>query len=155
VRISTRGLDLLTELEGLELRPYNDSGGACTVGVGHLIHKGRCGTRPELEAPFTPSITREHALTLLQQDVRDAEEAINRFVSVPLRPFQFDALVCLVFNIGGAAFRRSTLLKRLNVGDYTGAAQQFSVWCFDNGKRVAGLAKRRARERALFEGGYK
>ncbi len=88
-------------------------------------------------------------------DVAEAERAVEGFVSVPLRLHQFDALVSLVFNIGSTQFKRSTLLKRLNSGDYAGAAQQFNVWCYDNGKRVPGLAARRERERLLFEGGYK
>lgn len=153
MRTSVRGLDLLTQFEGVRLHPYNDSGGACTIGVGHLIHKGLCGTRPDLEAPFA-TITRADAMNLLANDVRDAEDAINHLVSVPLRVQHFDALVCLVFNIGGGAFKRSTLLKRLNAGDYVGAAQQFTVWIYDNNRAVPGLMHRRARERSLFEGGY-
>jgi lysozyme len=57
---------------------------------------------------------------------------------VPLTQNQFDALVSLVFNIGGGAFRKSTLLKKLNAGDIQGAADQFLVWNKGtvNGKRV-------------------
>ena len=62
---------------------------------------------------------------------------------------QFDALVSLVFNIGTGAFARSTLLKRLNVGDYNGAAEAFLMWRNAGGKPI--LLNRRKREKALFE----
>ncbi|MDX8205161.1 lysozyme, partial [Acinetobacter pittii] len=55
-------------------------------------------------------------------------------------------------NIGVGAFKKSTLLKKLNSGDYKGAANQFDVWVNAGGKRLAGLVRRRAIEKKLFLG---
>jgi lysozyme len=152
MQISARGLDALKKYEALRLTMYDDSGGACTIGYGHLVHKGRTGTNPKAEAPFVGGISENIAADLLLQDTRTAQGSVKAFVSVPLAQHQFDALVSLVFNIGGQAFRTSTLLKRLNNQDYIGAARQFDVWVNDNGKRVPGLVNRRAQERKMFEG---
>ncbi|WP_230951259.1 lysozyme, partial [Xylella fastidiosa] len=81
------------------------------------------------------------------------EPAVRRYVRVPLKQQQFDALVSLSFNIGAGAFHRSTLLKRLNAGDVAGALEQFHVWKWAGGSIQSGLIIRRAAERALFEGG--
>ena len=69
---------------------------------------------------------------------------------MPLSQSQFDALVSLVFNIGGGAFRKSTLLQKLNAGDYAGASNEFMRWIKAKGRVLGGLVTRRAAERALF-----
>ncbi|KRJ11905.1 lysozyme [Acinetobacter nosocomialis] len=58
--------------------------------------------------------------------------------------------VSLTYNIGSGAFKNSTLLKKLNKGDYQGAADQFLVWNKAGGKVMKGLVRRREAERALF-----
>ncbi|MBL4860894.1 MAG: lysozyme, partial [Acinetobacter sp.] len=63
---------------------------------------------------------------------------------------QFDALVSLAYNIGTGAFSGSTLVKKLNVHDIRGAADQFDVWVNAGGKRMQGLVNRRTVEKALF-----
>ncbi len=83
---------------------------------------------------------------------KEFEPAVRRYVRVPLKQHQFDALVSLSFNIGAGAFHRSTLLRKLNAGDVAGAAQQFHVWKWAGGRVQSGLIIRRAAERALFEG---
>lgn len=152
MQISARGLDALKRYEALRLTMYDDSGGACTIGYGHLVHKKKTGMNSKAEAPFVDGISENIAADLLLQDTLIAQGAVNHFVSVMLTQYQFDALVSLVFNIGGQAFKTSTLLKRLNGGDYVGAAKQFEAWVYDNGKRVKGLVNRRKQEQQMFEG---
>jgi lysozyme len=88
----------------------------------------------------------------MQHDLKIFERAVNGAVKVPLTQNQFDALVSLSYNIGVGAFKKSTLLKKLNSGDYKGAANQFDVWVNAGGKRLAGLVRRRAIEKKLFLG---
>lgn len=99
-------------------------------------------------------ISREQAQMLFDSDVKWAVAAVNRDVNVRLTQTQFDALVSLVFNIGEANFKRSTLLKKLNRGDYEGAALEFPKWNKQrqNGKLVVlrGLVRRRAEEMEYF-----
>ncbi len=71
---------------------------------------------------------------------------------MPLTQGQWDALSSFVYNLGPGALEKSTLLRLLNAGDYSGAAAQFDRWVYASGKKLSGLVKRRAAERALFEG---
>jgi lysozyme len=142
--MSPAGVKALEQHEGLELEAYLDAAGIYTIGYGH--------TGSEYAQPGT-KITKQKARELLKQDIKEAEDAVNRLVKVGLNQPSFDALVSLVFNIGVGAFARSTLLKKLNSGDYLGAADQFNRWVFANGKKLNGLVKRRAAERAMFLSG--
>jgi len=138
-RFSDYGKDILKGREALCLKAYLDVGGVPTIGWGH--------TRG---VKLGDIITLQQAEDFLSEDLHDTELAINRLVFVDISQNQYDALVCLVFNIGISAFSKSTLLRKLNQGDFVGAADQFDVWVFDNGKRVLGLERRRKIEKTLF-----
>ena len=133
-------LDHIKEWEGLRLEAYlptpND---VWTIGWGHT------GT-----ATKGMVITREQAERLLRQDVRWVEDTINNHVKVPLNQNQYDALGSFIFNVGATAFKRSTLLRKLNKGDYQGAADQFPRWNKQKGRVLRGLTRRRHDERKLF-----
>lgn len=94
--------------------------------------------------------TLEQAKQLKAQDLKRFEKTVNNLVKASLTQNQFDALVSLVYNIGPSAFEKSTLLKKLNAGDYQGAADQFIVWNKSGGKVLQGLVDRRTKERKLF-----
>jgi lysozyme len=138
-RFSDYGKDILKAREALRLKAYLDGGGVPTIGWGHT--KG---------VKLGDVITIETAKEYLDTDLYDVELAINRLVYVDINQNQYDALVCLVFNVGISAFSKSTLLRKLNQGDMVGAADQFDAWVFDNGKRVHGLELRRKIEKTLF-----
>ncbi len=87
----------------------------------------------------------------LHQDVADAERTVNNAVSVSINQYQFDALVSFVFNLGAGNFRPSTLLKKLNAGDYAGAAGELLRWVNAGGQKLVGLERRREAEKMLFE----
>lgn len=143
MQISIAGLAHLKQFEGLRLQPYKDSAGLWTIGYGHLLKPGE----------WWDSITEEFATRLLGQDVGTAEDAVNSLVKVPLSQPQFDALVSFVYNVGVGAFRRSTLLRLLNAGEYAGAAAQLPLWRKAGGQIIQGLVNRRAQELAMFNGG--
>lgn len=142
--MSPQGVKALENFEGTELEAYQDAVGVWTIGTGH--------TGSEYAQPGV-KITKAKARELLKNDIKDAEDAINRLVKIDLSQPSFDALVSLVFNIGVGAFARSTLLKKLNSGDYLGAADEFNRWVYANKKKLNGLVKRRAAERAMFLSG--
>ena len=88
---------------------------------------------------------------MLLEDLNDRYEPdVLRLVSAELTQSQFDALVSFTYNLGASALARSTLLKKLNAGDYAGAAEEFERWDKCNGKPLAGLARRRHAEKSLF-----
>lgn len=136
----TQNKQAIKTAEGLRLTAYLDTGGVWTIGYGHT----GVDVREGLTIPLS------EAERLLTRDLRVAEKHVNEAVKVKLTQNQFDALVSFVYNVGGGAFRSSTLLKLLNAGDYEGAANQFPRWNKDNGKVVAGLTNRRHEERVLF-----
>lgn len=142
----TNNIDAIKEHEGLRLVAYLDSVGVWTIGYGD--------TGPDVVKGLT--ITKEEAEKRLRKRLVEFEGYVNTYVKVPLKQHQFDALVSLVYNIGPTNFKASTLLKKLNAGDYIGAADQFLVWNKGrvDGKLVVikGLANRRAKERKQFLG---
>ena len=143
MNISVHGLQFIGDHEGLRLEAYPDPGSGgepWTVGYGH--------TGPEVVPGYT--VTPKQAIDDLQADSDWAARGVTQEVMVPLSQNQFDALCSLVFNIGLGNFQRSTLLRLLNDGDYSGAAQQFGQWNKAAGKIMLGLIKRRADEKALF-----
>lgn len=136
------GIALIKRFEGLELTAYPDpatGGDPWTIGYGHT-RNAKPGMR----------IDEEEADVLLRFDLADAEGAVDRLVTVPLNENQFSALVSFTFNLGAGNLESSTLLKRLNDGEYQAATLEFSKWIYGNGKPMAGLMKRREAERQLF-----
>ncbi len=86
----------------------------------------------------------------LISDLAQCERAVNRLVKVTLTQNQFDALVSFVFNVGSGNLQSSTLLRKLNSGDYKGAADEFLRWNKAAGKVMNGLVARRTAEREFF-----
>ncbi|PHM48723.1 lysozyme [Xenorhabdus hominickii] len=95
-------------------------------------------------------ITEQQAEDFLHDDLTFAYATLERLVKVPLTQGQFDALCSFIFNCGSGNFSGSTLLKKLNQGDYAGAAEEFSRWDKAAGKVMKGLTKRRASEQQMF-----
>jgi len=139
---SENGINLLKRFEGCRLRAYRDVVGVWTIGFGH--------TGPEVVPGLL--ITSEKATEYLEHDLAKFESAIIKIVNVPLSQCQFDALVCLTYNIGISHFSTSTLLTQLNAGNYVAAANEFTKWDMAGGKQVPGLLTRRCAERSLFNG---
>ncbi|QNM97972.1 lysozyme [Chitinimonas koreensis] len=135
--------------------PYLDPVGIWTIGWGHAItYDGRFlrgeADRPQVKTLYPDGITLDQATQLLQGDLIDAGRDVLSVVVVDLNDNQYGALTSFTFNLGIGNLRSSTLLKKLNAGDYAGAADQFLVWVKAGGKTLPGLVKRRQAERALF-----
>lgn len=98
-------------------------------------------------------ITVERALIRLLADAGKFEQAVKRCAPVPMHPHEFSAFVSLTYNIGEGAFCRSTLARKLNAGDYTGACAEILRWDKFKGQALPGLTKRRQQEYAQCIGG--
>ena len=136
---SEKGLNLIKKYEGLRLKAYKCPAGKLTIGYGHTNN-----VRPD------DVITEAQAVELLLRDVLDCEGVINRLVMKTLNQGQFDACISFIFNLGAGNFQRSTLLRKINQGDFAGASREFSRWIYSNGKILNGLKKRREEEKQLF-----
>lgn len=147
MKTSASGRAAITRREGNELRAYKDSVGVLTIGVGHTSMAGP----PKVTSGM--KITAKESDEILSRDLAKFEAAVNNAVKVPLSQNQFDALVSLAFNIGGGAFAKSTLVRKLNAKDYAGAADSFLSWNKAGGKVLKGLTIRRQDERKQFLSG--
>jgi lysozyme len=138
---SAAGLAMIKQLEGLQLTAYQDQAGRWTIGYGHAgadVHAGL-------------TITQAQAEQLLERDLAAAVASVNRAVTSGINQNQFDALVDFVFNLGCGSLLSSTLLRLVNAGDFTAAAQQFLLWDHAGGVVVPGLLERRRAELQLFQ----
>lgn len=156
--INAEGEAVLKQYEGRILFAYDDFDppnarrriktgdkvrGTLTIGYGH--------TGPDVKPGMT--ISEERALDLLRADLDIFEAAVTRAVTVPLTDNQYAALVVFGFNIGETAFKKSTLLKKLNAGDYDAVPGELMKWTKSKGKKLAGLVNRRSAEAGLWAKG--
>lgn len=138
-------LPLTEKFEGCVLHAYQDAGGVWTIGWGT--------TRDVNNNPITastPNMTQEQADFLLQRDLGRAVKAVIVSVKVALSYDQAAALTDFVYNLGVGNFEASTLLRKLNTGDYVGAADQILLWDRVRGQELAGLLRRRHAEQQEF-----
>lgn len=144
MQISDKGIALIKQFEGCKLTAYQDSVGVWTIGYGW--------TKPVDGKPIRAGMTikQETAERLLKTGLVSYENDVSRLVKVDLTQGQFDALVSFTYNLGARSLSTSTLLRKLNAGDYAGAADEFLRWNKAGGKVLNGLSRRREAERALF-----
>ncbi|HET8653398.1 MAG TPA: lysozyme [Gaiellaceae bacterium] len=144
---SGKGLAFLIAEEGFVPWAYNDPANHASFGVGHLLHRGPV-TAADRAQWGTKAKPKPRALVerVLREDLASRyEPAVCEAVKRPVKPHQFDALLSLCFNIGTGGFKQSTVVRRLNEGDFAGAADAILMW-----SKPPILAPRRRRERELF-----
>ena len=146
MKASDACIELIKRFEGFRAQMYLDAAGLETIGYGHLI------LVRERDEYAQRRLTEGEATALLCDDLERFEVQIEDLVEAGLTQNQFDALCCLVLNIGAGAFRKSTLLKRLNEHDFDSAAAEFHRWNKAGGRVLSGLVRRRKAEAELFEG---
>jgi lysozyme len=144
MKTSAAGRSAITRREGNKLVAYRDSVNVLTIGIGHTSAAGP----PKVTAGM--KITAAESDEILSRDLAKFEAAVNKAVKIDLSQNEFDALVSLAFNIGGGAFAKSTLVRKLNAGDRAGAAAAFLSWNKAGGKTLPGLTTRRKAEWAQF-----
>jgi lysozyme len=144
MKTTQNGINLLKRFEGFRKDAYQDVVGIWTIGYGTTFYPD--GSKVKQGDTCTEQLAEQYLSCALS----NFEDQISKLVTTQLNLNQFDALVCFCYNVGVGAFKKSTLLKKLNSGDFIGAADQFRVWNKAGGKVVAGLTKRREAERELF-----
>lgn len=146
MKLSKNGVEVAHYFESCKLAAYPDPGSKdgtpWTIGWGHTgqeVRKGLVWTQQQADDAFLV-------------DVAKFERSVTGLVKVPLMQGQFDALVLFSYNVGSKALESSTLLRKLNAGDYDGAAFEFRRWNKNDSKVMRGLTRRRAAEECLFRG---
>ena len=141
MKTSAEGIALIKKFEGLELDSYQCSANVWTLGDGH--------TQGVAEGD---SCSEEEAEIILVNDLKEFETYVNALVDVELDQNQFDALVAWTFNLGPTNLRTSTLLKKLNAGEYNDVPSEIKRWNRAGGQVLDGLIRRREAEALLFAG---
>lgn len=142
MKISEQGLQLIKHFEGFRNKAYQDIVGVWTIGYG-CTHGVKAGM----------TIIQEQGEAMLMRELNQFERAVDRLVIVDLNQNQFDALVSFAYNLGVGSLQTSTLLKRLNAGDYVAVPAQMLRWNKAGVKEAAGLTRRREAEGVLFATG--
>lgn len=132
-------MNFIGHWEGCELKAYRCSAGVWTLGYGHTegVKEG-------------DTCTAEEAASWLVEDIESRQKALAHYINKPVTEGQFIALTSLVFNVGVSNLLKSKLLRKLNTGDFEGAAKEFLDFDLANGKKVPGLTRRRKAENELF-----
>lgn len=146
-RMTDEGLNLIKLYEGYSSSPYLCPAQHWTIGYGAIW-----GMDDKRVTEDHPDINEDQADYLLRRDVKKSEMAVLRHIRVPLEDGQFNALCSFVFNLGSGALQSSTLRRKINRGDYIGAANEFPRWVYAGGRRLKGLVRRREHERSMFMG---
>lgn len=150
MKTSAAGLNIIKKWEGLSLTAYPDpatNGEPYTIGYGHTSAAGDPKVRPGMR------ITAKEATAILQSDLKKVESDVEALLKRKPTQAQFDAMVSLAYNIGIGNFKKSSVLRKFNAGDYAGAADAFMLFVKANGKVMKGLLNRRSEERDLFRVG--
>tara|TARA_R110000868_G_scaffold106128_4_gene291200 strand:+ start:7460 stop:7912 length:453 start_codon:yes stop_codon:yes gene_type:complete len=146
MRLSIVGLNLIKRYEGFSSKPYLCPAGVPTIGYGSTYYENN----QKVELKDNP-ISEDWALELLLNNLVLYEKSVDSMVISLINQTQFDALVSFCYNVGTNAFKKSTLLKIINVNpNDPNIAIQFARWNRANGKVIKGLVKRRQSEAALY-----
>ncbi|GAB4547590.1 MAG: hypothetical protein Tsb0014_42270 [Pleurocapsa sp.] len=145
--VSPVAINLIKEFEGFRDRAYLDTDGTPVIGYG----LSRIAGKP---VRLGDSISPDRADEVLEAYLQELQDKIRSVVKVPLSDPQLSALTSLAFNVGFESFARSTLVRKLNAGDYAGAANEFPRWDKANVRgmlvQLPGLTRRRHAEKQLF-----
>lgn len=141
--VTEAGLDLIRRFEGFSPTIYICPAGYPTIGYGHVVVAHE-------QDQLAMGITQAEATELLRKDVRIAERAVLRLISVPLTDGQFDALVSFTFNLGAGALQRSTLRLKANRGEHESVPAELMKWVWAAGKKLPGLVRRRRQETKAY-----
>ena len=158
MQINDIGLKLIKHYEGCKLRPYLCPANLWTIGYGSVLYPDQIKLKLEdrrnypLQSKDNRQWSQEEVDKLLKHDLVRFERGVTLYVTVPLRPNEFSALVSFAFNLGNGVLQRSTVRSALLRGDKEAAMESLVKYCRAGGKILKGLQNRRLDERKLFLG---
>lgn len=132
------GVAIVSQFEGLRTKAYLDP-----VGIPTICYGSTAGVK------LGQTRTVEECKELLAGELGKSMAEVDRLVKVPLPDTRKAALGSFVYNVGETAFARSSMLRKLNAGDWRGACNELPRWSYAKGVQLPGLVKRRAAEREL------
>lgn len=146
MKVTEEGLALIRQFEGFRSAAYRDAVGVWTIGYGHTSMAGLPEVTPGLR------ISREQGAEILARDVAVFADGVAAAVQTKVNDAQFSALVSFAYNVGLGNFRKSSVLRAVNAGDFAAVPRRLNLWVKAGGRTLPGLVKRRAAEGVLFAG---
>lgn len=143
-KLNDASLDLIKDFEGWRAKAYKDAVGVWTIGYGHTSMAGD----PKVVAGMV--ISKKEGEAMLQKDLQKYAKAVDDAVNVTLTDNQFGALVSFCYNVGPTNFRKSSVLRYVNAGNFKGVPARLKLWNKAGGKVLRGLTRRRVAEGKLF-----
>lgn len=145
-KLNKEGFELITQWEGLRLKPYLCSAGVPTIGYGSTRYEN--GHKVKLS---DAAITKERAYELFLNTISTYEKAVFTLTNDDINQNQFNALVSFAYNLGSTALQNSTLLRKINANlNDPAIANEFRKWVNAGGKKVHGLVNRREDEIKMY-----
>ena len=138
-------INMIKMFEGFRAKPYKCPAGVSTIGYGSTFYSN--GKKVTLKDKL---ITEQDATNLLTTVVTNFSSGVSKLLKIQVTQNQFDALVDFAYNVGIGNLKSSTLLKKVNAKNFSGAALEFIKWNKADGKVLPGLTKRRTAEKDLF-----
>lgn len=140
-----KGIAIIKKYEGLRLKSYLCPSQIWTIGYGATFYENGSRVQPN------ETITIDRADKLLLMQVKLFTDEVKRVVKSNINENQLGALVSFCFNVGGAAFGRSTLCRKVNANPNDPTIRdEFMRWTRGGGKVLPGLVKRRQEEANLY-----
>ena len=139
LRTNQRGLELIGNAESCRTQPYICPANVLTVGIGSTtnVKPGKTYTHEEIAATWA-------------SDMKAAEKCVNLHANgKAMNDNQFSAITSFAFNAGCGNLQTSTLARYASRQQWGDMCGQLNRWVYANGKKLSGLAKRRADEYKL------
>jgi lysozyme len=145
MKLNEKGTVLLHHFEGLKLKAYKCPADVWTIGYGNTFYEDGSKVKQGDE------VTKERANQLFDSVAFSFANQITGSIKAILNDNQFSSLVSFAYNVGVTNFKKSTLLKKINIdkNDPTIFAE-FLRWDNAAGKVLAGLKLRREAEAKLY-----
>ena len=144
MQMTDEGLALIRRFEGFRANAYRCPAGVWTIGFGHTSQAGPPAVRPGMV------VGEDEANRILMADVQRFADEVGPLLTREVSAAQFSALVSFAYNVGVAAFRRSSVLKAVNEGRFAEVPARLGLWVKGGGRVLPGLERRRAAEAELF-----
>jgi len=145
MKLNEKGTVLLHHFEGLKLKAYKCPADVWTIGYGNTFYEDGSKVKQG------ETVTKERANQLFDSVAVSFAKQITGSIKASLNENQFSSLVSFAYNVGVANFKKSTLLKKINLDKNDPSIfSEFLKWDKSLGKVLRGLTLRREAEANLY-----
>ncbi|OSI06793.1 Phage-related lysozyme (muraminidase) [Neisseria animaloris] len=120
----------LIQHEGFRSKPYLDSVGVPTIGIGSTVYPD--GRKVKLT---DPAITKKQAIAYAKHHSGKDENKFRALLAgVKLSQAEYDVYLDFAYNFGIHTFAKSSMLRNLKYGDYKAACRSLLKYKFAGGR---------------------